>query len=145
MTPMMKAQSGRPGSDRVAGPEEDRQHDDEDHDEHVRDAGSVRHRGHVGALLAPGEPAGEQRVVHVADDQGDAQRRQHGAEDIGSGELHDEDQQCGQGEHVHQDVERQPEERVQVTPSPPGNLEAIDRVRSGRHCCCQVHDRTPGI
>ncbi len=137
-------QAGGPRPQRITGGQVDRQHDHEDHDEHVRHAGPVRHRGHVGPSLASGEAASEQGVVDIPDDQGDAQRRQHRAEHLPGRQVHDEDQQRGQGEDVHQDVERQSEEGVEVAPGPPRNLEAIGGIGSGQYGR-EIHDRLLGL
>ncbi|WP_344937217.1 hypothetical protein [Actinoplanes nipponensis] len=114
--------AGRPRLDRVLGAQVDRQHDDEDDDEHVRHAGAVRHRGDVGAVLLHGEPAGQVRVVHVAQHQGDAQRRQDDPEDVTGVHPDHADAQAGQREHVDQDVDAEAEERVGVAAYPVGKF-----------------------
>ena len=75
------------------------------------------------AVLAAGQPPGEERVVDVAGDQGDAQRRQHRAQDVGDGDLHDGDEQAGQRQHVDQDVEAQAEECVGLAAGPERQLD----------------------
>ena len=77
MMPIMKAHA-RPASHAcigILGVQVDRQHHDEDDDEHVRHARAVRQGGDVGAVLAPGQPAGQEGVVEVAEDQCDARAR----------------------------------------------------------------------
>ena len=121
-------QTGLPGLDRVLGGQVDRQHDDEDHDEHVRHARAVRQRGDVGAVLAARQPSRQERVVEVAQHQGHAERGQHGAQHVVGGQLDHADHQRGQRQDVDQDVEPEPEERVEVTAGPPGDLQLARRA-----------------
>ena len=69
-------QPGPPGLDRVTRAQLHRQHHHEDDDEHVRHRRAVGQGGHVRPALAPGQPAGQDRVPDVAQRQRDAQGRQ---------------------------------------------------------------------
>ncbi|WP_234443281.1 hypothetical protein [Streptomyces cellulosae] len=110
--------TGLPRQQRILGLEVDRQHDDEHDDEHVRHARPVGHRGDVLPPLPPCESAAEVGVVDVARDEGYAQRRQDGVEDVVAWNLEDAQAQPGQRQHVDQDVDGQSEERVGVAPYP---------------------------
>jgi hypothetical protein len=77
-----------PGGDRVLGLQIGRQHDDEDDQKHMRDAGAVGHGRHIAAPGPLGELVGEVGVKQVAERQGDAERRQDAAEDRGGRQLH---------------------------------------------------------
>ncbi len=107
----------------------------------MRDARAVRQGGHVRPLLTARQPSGQQRVVGVPGDQGDAERGQHGADHAVGGQVDDEDQQPGEGEDVHQDVERQAEEGVQVAAGPPGDAEVGGRFGGLGTRCGGGHDQ----
>ena len=120
ITPMMNAQASPACQARIGSLvlQVDRQHDQEDDDEHVRHARAVGHRGDVAAPLGLGEAPGEVGVVEVADRQRDAERRQDAPEHDVLGQLDHAERQPGQHDDVEQDVGEQPEERVPVARHP---------------------------
>ena len=109
---------GLPGLHDVAGLAEDRQHDHEGHEEVVRHGRSVRHRRDVVAALLPRELIRQVRIEQVAERQRDRQGRQDPAEDRVGRQLHDEQHERRQHEHVEQDVRPEAEECVPVARNP---------------------------
>jgi hypothetical protein len=107
-----------PRDHRVLCLEVDREHHQEDDDEHVRHARPVRHRGDVAAAFLLAELPREVRVEEVAERQRDAERRQDAAEHGVGGKLDDAEAQPRQHDHVQQHVGEQAEEAVQVARHP---------------------------
>jgi hypothetical protein len=97
----------------------DRQHDQEDDDEHVRHARTIRHRRYIIAPLALGEPPRQVGVVEVAERQGDAERRQDAAINDVRGQIDDVQAQPGQHDDVENNVGEQSEKAVPITGNPP--------------------------
>jgi hypothetical protein len=69
-----------PGLHRIARFDEDRQHDDKRDDEHVRHADAGRQGADIGAASLLRDPIGEIGVVHRAEEQHQAGRRENSAE-----------------------------------------------------------------
>ena len=131
---------GLPGLHDVAGPAEDRQHDHERHEEVVRHGRSVRHRRDVVAAFLPRELIRQVGVEQVAERQRDRQGRQDPAEDRVGRQLHDEQHERRQHEHVEQDVRAEAEECVPVARNPEPRPECagirghvVDSLLCGAH------------
>jgi len=124
-------EAGLPGQHRVLRLQIDRQHNQEDDDEHVRHARPVGHCRHIAAPLAFGQPPGKVGVVEVAERQRDAERRQDAAVDDAGRQVDDVQAQPGQHNDVEDDVGEQTEEAVPVARNPParrGNLSGVHHV-----------------
>ena len=117
-----------PGLDGIVGPEEDRQHDDEGDDEHVRHADARRQGADVGAAGLLGQPIGEPGVVDRAEEQHQPEGGKNSPEHQRIRHLEHVAQQPGQHENVDEDVGAEPEEGVPVAGNPP-----VLRSRLGGH------------
>ena len=125
---------GLPGLDRVTRAQLHRQHHHEDDDEHVRHRRAVGQRGHVRPALAPGQPAGQDRVPDVAQRQRDGQGRQDPAVHGVVGQADDAQAEPGDHDHVEQHVGAEPEQTIPVAGGPPGQsrrLGAAGRSSTG--------------
>ena len=104
-----------PGENRVARRQIGRPEDGEGHSEDARGVESQRHRGHVVAAGPPAEPAGEERVDEVPEEDPDGGARHHALEHDVPGEVEGADQDRGEDDEVRDVVEHEREERVQVS------------------------------
>jgi hypothetical protein len=134
-----------PGLQRIAGGELDRQHDHEDHDEHVRHADAGGQRADVVAPGRPGEPIGEPSVIGG----GEAEHQPDGGQDApegdGVGHAQHEAEQAGEHQQVDEDVGAEAEERVPVSRHPERGPEApVDAgCRRPRPACARRHGGDP--
>jgi hypothetical protein len=100
-----------------------RQHDQENDNEHVWHAGPVRHCRHVVASLVLGKAPGEIGVIEIAQRQCDAEGRQDPAIDDVGRQIDDVQAQSGQHDHVEDDIGEQTEKAVPVAGNPPARSE----------------------
>ena len=121
---------------RIFGLEQDRQHDDEGDDEHVRHADARGQRADVGAAGLLGEAIGEPGVIDRAEKQHQSEGGQDAAEHQRVRHLQHEAQQAGQHQNVDEDVRSESEEGVPVA----GNPKAL----AARRCHCRgLHGSAP--
>ena len=102
----------------IAGLAEDRQHDDEGDDEHVRHADARRQGADVGASRLLGQTIAEQGVIDRAQKQHQAGGREDAAEHQLIRHLQHEAQQAGQHQNIDQDVGAETEEGVPIAGEP---------------------------
>ena len=138
-------EAGAPRLDRIAALEQDRQHDHEHHDEHVRHADPRGQRANVAAAGFLSQLAGEPGVIDRAEEQHQAGRGQDAPEDDRIGQLEHEAQQAGQHQHVDEDVGAEAEEGVPVARRPPGKrlVARYGHVRHRSHG--RVHAACPPV